>query len=128
MASLNSCSFIGNVGHIETKYTQSGDPVTKFSLAVNERYKDRDGNKQERTEWVNVTIFGKPAEIAERYVHKGDLLFVHGTLRTHQYEKGGEKRYFTEIICDNFQMCGGKQQDSKANEADAGDFNDDIPF
>lgn len=131
MASLNSCSFIGNVGNIDTRYTAGGSPVTKLSLAVNENWKDKDGNKQEHTEWVRITIFGKLAEIAEQYVSKGQMLYINGKQRTSSYEKEGQKHYSTEVIATTMQMLGGrdKPQASGGPEPASDDFGDStIPF
>ncbi|HEV8631382.1 MAG TPA: single-stranded DNA-binding protein, partial [Thermoanaerobaculia bacterium] len=87
-----------------------GQPVASFSLATSRRYKDRDGNRQEQTEWHNVVCYGKSAEIAGQYLTKGKQVFVEGRIQTRSWDdkNTGEKKYKTEIICENFQMLGGR--------------------
>lgn len=109
MASLNLCQFIGNVGKIETRYLTRGDAVVNLSLACNESYKDKNGDKQEKVEWVNVTIYGKLAEIAGKYVEKGKQLYISGRISTRKYtDKNGIDRYTTEIIATDMKMLGSK--------------------
>lgn len=115
MASLNSCAFIGNVGQIETKYLPSGESVTNLSLAVNDKYKNKAGEMVEHTEWVRVSLFGKLSEIAERYVKKGDPLYVSGQMKTRKWQdKDGQDRYTTEIRGDRLQMLGSKNGNESA--------------
>ena len=148
MASLNQCNFIGNVGQIDTRYLPSGEAVTNLSLAVNDKYKNKAGEMVEHTEWVRVSFFAKLAEIASKYVHKGDPLYVSGQMRTRKYtDKEGQERYSTEIRGDRMQMLGSKgsddsgqqrqqeprQQQQPAQQSGGGssgfeDFSDDIPF
>ncbi|MDE3023267.1 MAG: single-stranded DNA-binding protein [Pseudomonadota bacterium] len=134
MASLNQCNFIGNVAKIETRYLPNGDAVTKFTLAVNETWK-KDGEKQERVEWVNCVVYRRLAEIAEKYVTKGMPLFVSGKLQTRKWQdKEGQDRYSTEIIVNELQMLGSKggQESRPAQQEQPGmgdEFVDqDIPF
>lgn len=139
MASLNLCQFIGNVGKIETRCLQNGDAVTNLSLAANEQWKDKaTGEKKERTEWVNVSMFGKLAEIATQYVVKGSLIYVAGRMQTRKWtDKEGADKYTTEIIADQMKMLGGRQDAPKeakpepAPKQDNGmpqDMLDDVPF
>ena len=135
MASLNQCNFIGNVGKVETKYLASGDAVTNISLAVNETYKNKQGEKVENTEWVRVSYYGKVAEIAEKYVSKGDPLYVSGSLKTNKYtDKDGQEKYSTEIRGKELVLLGRKteggatQHEAPTRQAAPDDFNDDIPF
>ncbi len=115
MASLNQCNFIGNVGKIETRYMSNGDAVTNISLAVNENYKDKNGEKVEKTEWVNCVIYRKLAEIASQYVKVGAPLYLAGKLATRKWQdKEGKDRYTTEIIVNELQMIGGKQDGGQA--------------
>ena len=76
MASLNLCQFIGRIGKIENRYMSNGDAVVNCSIAVNESYKDKNGDKQEKTEWVNVVVYRKLAEIMASYCTKGILIYV----------------------------------------------------
>lgn len=104
MASLNKCMFIGNVGKIETHFMTNGEAVTNFSLACNESWKDKNGEKQERTEWVNCIAYRKLAEVMQKYVKKGQPLYVEGKLQTRKYQtKDGQERYTTDIIVNEIQ-------------------------
>ena len=141
MASLNLCQFIGHIGKIDTRYLSNGDAVTNCSLAVNESWKDKDGNKQEKCEWVNVTAYRKLAEIMAEYCKKGTQIYVSGKLQTRKWtDKEGIERYTTEIIATNMKMLGSRSGDSEKsapaksqNSAQSGtgfdDMDDsDIPF
>lgn len=109
MASLNQCNFIGNVGKIETRYMANGEAVTNLSLACNETWKNKDGEKQEKCEWINCTIYRKLAEIAAEYVKVGQQLFVSGKMATRKWQdKEGKDRYTTEIIVNEMKMLGSK--------------------
>lgn len=116
MASLNSCSFIGNVGKIETRFMTNGEAVTNFSLAVNESYKDKQGEKVDKTEWVNCTAYRKLAEIMQEYVKVGSPLYISGKMSTRKLvdKETGKDRYTTEIIVNEMQMLGSKPADDGA--------------
>jgi single-strand DNA-binding protein len=115
MASLNLCQFIGNVGKIETRHLTSGDAVVNLSLACNESYKDKNGDKQEKIEWVNVTIYGKLGEVATKYVEKGKQLYISGRMSTRKWtDKNGIERYTTEIIATELKMLGSKSGSSES--------------
>jgi len=106
---VNKVILVGNLGRDpEVRSLPSGQPVASFSVATSRRWKDRDGNRQEQTEWHNVVCFGKQAEIAGQYLTKGKQIFVEGRIQTRSWDDktSGEKKYRTEIICDNFQMLG----------------------
>ncbi len=97
---LNKVMLIGNVGKDpEGKVTPNGQSVTRFTLATSERWTDEDGAKQERTDWHNITVWGKQAELVSSYVHKGSLVFVEGSIRTSSWDdkESGQKKYKTEI-------------------------------
>lgn len=105
----NKAFLIGNLGRDpEIRSTQSGQPVANFSIATNRRWTDRNGQRQEQTEWHNIVCFGRQAEIAGQYLQKGRQIFVEGRIQTRSWDdrQSGEKRYRTEIVCDNFQMLG----------------------
>lgn len=105
MASLNKVLLIGNVGKDpEIKTFASGNKVASITLATTERYKDRNGEQKEDTEWHSVQAFGKLAEVVERFVHKGSLLYLDGKIRTRSYEADGRTMYRTEILADHIQM------------------------
>jgi len=113
MAGVNKAIILGNLGRDpEVRYMPSGDAVASFSIATSERYKDKDGNTQERTEWHNVTAFGRQAEIAGEYLRKGSQAFVEGRIRTEKYtDKEGVERYATKIIVDRLTLVGGRRDD-----------------
>ena len=105
MASLNKVTLIGNVGKDpEIKTLASGNKVANITLATSERYKDRNGEQKEDTEWHSVQAFGKLADVVERFVHKGSLLYLDGKIRTRSYEADGRTVYRTEILADHIQM------------------------
>ena len=126
MASLNKVLLIGNVGKDpEIKTFASGNKVASITLATTERYKDRNGNQKEDTEWHSVQVFGKLADIVERFVHKGSLLYVEGKIRTRSYESDGRTIYKTEIVANAIQMLDRRQQEQRPAKAD--DNDDDLP-
>ena len=131
---LNKVMLIGNVGtEPEFKATAAGTPLVSLSLATNEKWTDKSGNKQEKTEWHRCTAFGRTAELIGQYVHKGSKVYVEGKITTNQYEKDGEKRYSTEIIVNSIQFLDSKSQAqepqrAKPQAAPQDDFDDDIPF
>ena len=105
MASLNKVTLIGNVGKDpEIKTFASGNKVASITLATSERYKDRNGEQKEDTEWHSVQAFGKLADIVERFVHKGSLMYLDGKIRTRSYEADGRTVFRTEILADHIQM------------------------
>ncbi len=108
---LNKVMLIGNLGRDpEVRSTPSGQNVASFSLATNRKWKDRDGNRQEQTEWHNIVCWGRQAEIAGQYLTKGKQIYIEGRIQTRSWDDkaSGEKKYRTEIICDNFQMLGSR--------------------
>ncbi len=108
---VNKVILIGNLGRDpEVRSTPSGQTVASFSLATNRKWRDRDGNRQEQTEWHSIVCWGRQAEIAGQYLTRGKQIYVEGRLQTSSWEdrQTGEKKYRTEVICDNFQMLGGR--------------------
>ena len=99
MASVNRVILIGNLGRDpEIRYTQSGEPIANFSLATNETWTDKSGQKQERTEWHRVEVFGKPAQVVRDYLTKGRQVYVEGSVRYDEWtDKDGNKRNTTKI-------------------------------
>ena len=122
MASKNLVILIGNLGKDpELRYTASGTAVCNFSLATTENYKDRDGNKQEKTEWHNIVIWRQLAEIAGKYLTKGKQIYVEGKIQTRSYDdRDGNKRYVTEIVVDQMQMLGPKSDANSQGDTNAG--------
>jgi single-strand DNA-binding protein len=110
MASLNKVQIIGNLGK-DPEVRQAGDSqVANFSVAVTDKFKGRDGNMQERTEWVNVVCWRKLAEIAQQFLKKGSQVYVEGRLQTRKWQdQSGADRYTTEVVADNFQMLGRRE-------------------
>lgn len=110
MASLNKVLLIGNLGKDpETRYMPSGGAVCNFSIATTDRYKDKQGQQQEKTEWHNITMYNRLAEIAAQYLKKGSSVYVEGRLQTRKWQdKTGADRYTTEIIADQMQMLGSR--------------------
>ena len=110
---MNRITIIGRVGQEPKVHTfDSGTKKASFSLATSEKYKDKEGNKVEETEWHNCVIFGKLAEVVEKYVHKGDLLALEGKVKTREYEVDGNKKYITEVICQTMEMLTPKSEKS----------------
>ena len=159
MASVNKVILLGNLGRDpETRYTTGGDAVTNLNVATNEQWKDKNGEKQERTEWHRVVLFGRQAEVAGEYLKKGRSVYIEGRLQTRKYtDKDGVEKYSTEIVADRMQLVGGGREggggEVEFNAAGGGgrrdtgaapaggaaksggapkkntdDFDDDIPF
>lgn len=132
MSDLNLCQFIGRLGQDpKTTYMPNGNAVTNISIAVGEQWRDKDGEKQERTTWVNVVAFGKLAEIMAQYTSRGSRIYLSGSLRTRQWEKDGQKHYTTEIVAKEMQLLdrkeGGAEKPAEVGFSDMDDF-DRIPF
>jgi single-strand DNA-binding protein len=158
MASVNKVILIGNLGRDpETRYMPDGGAITNISVATTDTWKDKQGEKQEKTEWHRVAFFGRLAEIAGEYLKKGSQVYVEGRLQTRKWQdKDGNDKYTTEIVADRMQMLGSRQgmgggasepppdrggEPSAGGAARAGgkpaakggggkfdDFEDDIPF
>lgn len=118
MASVNKCIFIGNLGRDpEIRYMPSGDAMANFSIACTDSFKGKTGEKQERTEWVRIVMFGKQAEIAGEYLKKGSSVYIEGRLQTRKWtNKEGQDQYTTEIVADRMQMLGGRSGGSNSFE------------
>ena len=110
MASVNKVIIIGNLGRDpEMRYMPSGDAIANLRIATAEKYKDRNGEMQESTEWHSVAFFGKTAEVCGQYLKKGSQVYVEGSLRTRKWQdKDGNDRYTTEIRGDRMQMLGSR--------------------
>lgn len=129
MASINKAIIIGNLGNDpEIRYSSGGDAIANMNIATTDSRKDKNGNKQEKTEWHRVVIFGKLAEICGEYLKKGSQVYIEGKLQTRKWtDKSDIERYTTEIVADRMQMLGGNKR-SEANKFDALHITDDIPF
>ena len=119
MASVNKVILLGNLGRDpETRYTTGGDAVTNLNIATSEQWKDKSGEKQERTEWHRVVLFGRQAEVAGEYLKKGRSVYIEGRLQTRKYtDKDGVEKYSTEIVADRMQLIGGGR-DSAGGDAE----------
>ncbi len=113
---LNNCQFIGRLGQDpEIKYLPSGDAVANFSVAVGEKWKDKQGQAQERTEWVNCAAFGKLGEIIGEHLRKGSQVFISGKMKTEKYQaQDGTDRYSTKIVVRDMQMLGSKSDNQQS--------------
>jgi len=120
--SVNRVILVGRLGRDpETRYTSSGQAVANFSLATDESYKDRNGERQKRTEWHKIVVWGKQAEIAQQYLKKGSLVFIEGRIQSREWQdKEGQKRTSFEIVASNFRMLGGRAEGAAAAAGAAG--------
>ena len=142
MASLNKVMLIGNLGKDpEVRFTASGQAVASFSLATSEKFKGKSGDMEERTEWHNITLWGKLAEIAGEYLSKGKTVYIEGRLQTRKWQdKSGNDRYTTDIVGDKMQMLSAKGERSSGGDSSSAAKtgstsyeeppfqDDDIPF
>ncbi len=119
--SVNKVILVGRLGRDpETRYTSGGQAVANFSVATDESYKDKNGERQKRTEWHKIVVWGKQAEIAQQYLKKGSLVFIEGRIQSREWQdKEGQKRTSFEIVASNFRMLGGRG-DGMAAGASAG--------
>jgi len=120
MASVNKVILIGNLGRDpETRYTTGGDAVTNLNIATSETWKDKAGEKQEKTEWHRVVLFGRQAEIAGEYLKKGRSVYIEGRLQTKKYtDKDGVEKYSTEIVGDRMQLLGSRDGGGAGGDAE----------
>lgn len=128
MASVNKVILVGNLGRDpELKYMPNGEAVCNFSIATTDSWKDKAGAKQERTEWHNIVMYRKLAEIAGEYLKKGRPVYIEGRLQTRKWQtKEGDDRYTTEIVADSMQMLGGREGGGQS-QSGGGDYNQDAP-
>lgn len=133
---VNKVILVGGLGKDpELKFTPSGQAVCNFSLATSESFKDKNGEKQSKTEWHNIVIWGKLAEIANQYLKKGSQVYLEGKITTRSWDdKDGNKKYTTEIVVSSFQFLSGtkgkdegEQQQSQPVGSNTED-NSDLPF
>ncbi len=142
MASVNKAILIGNLGaDPELRYTPSGSAVASFNIATTEKWKGKDGQLQERTDWHRIVLWERQAEIAKEYLRKGSSVYIEGRIQTRNYEdKDGIKRYVTEIIGQRMQLLGGRagagapagegdsSEQPPAPPTDLAHEDDDLPF
>jgi len=127
---INKVILIGRMGKDpEVRYTADGAMITNFTLATDEQWKDKNGEKVQKTEWHNISCFGKLAEICGNYLHKGSKIYVEGKIQTRSYEdKEGIKRYSTSIIIHDMKMLDSKGQGNAAPEPNNSTPMEDVPF
>lgn len=141
MAGVNKVILVGNLGKDpEVRHLDGGTAVANFPLATTESYKDKSGQRQNQTEWHNIVLWRGLAEVAEKYLKKGNQVYIEGKLRSRSWEdKEGNTRYITEIVADSMTMLGSKKDNEdkqfhpsteKSSEAPImeNDENDDLPF
>lgn len=138
MASVNKAILIGNLGaDPELRYTSGGTAVASFGIATTEKFKNKDGEQQEKTEWHNIVCWARLAEIANEYLRKGSSVYIEGRIQTRSYDdKDGIKRYRTEIVARQMQLLGGRpksdqgpsSQPSAPSEPETSVDDDDLPF
>jgi single-strand DNA-binding protein len=116
MAGVNKVILVGNLGKDpEVRHLESGVPVASFSIATSESYNDKKtGERKTVTEWHNIVLWRGLAEVAEKYLHKGDQIYIEGKLRTRQWEKDGVTRYTTEIVGENMTMLGSRPRSEES--------------
>lgn len=119
MSGVNKAILVGRLGKDpDVRHLESGVVVANFPIATSEVYRDRvTGEKREQTEWHNIVLWRGLAEIAERYLKKGEMVYIEGKLRTRSWEKDGITRYTTEVVCDNMTMLSPKSSDSSNNDS-----------
>lgn len=138
---VNKVIIVGNLGKDpEVRFTPGGRAMARFPVATSEKWTDQDGNRQERTEWHNVVVWGKQAETCGQYLAKGRQVFVEGSLRSRQYDdKDGNRRYITEVVARDVRFLGGgaggggggRSEGSAGGVPPGEDYgppDDDIPF
>ncbi len=117
---VNKAILVGRLGRDpEVRYTASGTPVANFSLATDESWTDKNGERQRRTEWHQIVVWSRLAEICERYLRKGRLVFIEGTIQTREWEdRDGNRRRTTEIVARNMQMLGSRSDEMGMGSGD----------
>ena len=123
MAGVNKVIILGNLGKDpEMRYQPNGGAIANFNVATSETFKDKEGNKQERTEWHRVVLFGRTAEVAGEYLRKGSTAYIEGRLQTRKWtDKEGQERYTTEIVGDRLQLIGGRNGGQGNHNEEDGD-------
>jgi single-strand DNA-binding protein len=129
MSSVNKVILLGNIGKDpEVRETKAGN-IVNMVMATSEKYTDKSGQKQENTEWHNLVVFGKLADVVSKYVKKGDKLYVEGSITTRKWEdKEGNTRYTTEVKVRDLTMLGGGEKKPQPALATVDEGEDDLPF
>ena len=127
--SVNKVILVGRLGKDpDLRYTASGTAVANFTLATSERYKDRNGESQEKTEWHNIVVWRNLAEICGKYLKKGKQVYIEGKIQTRSYDdRDGNKRYITEVVADQMQMLGRANDEADSQRGYEPSFPDEPP-
>ncbi len=131
MTGVNKVILVGHLGRDpEVRHTESGTTVANFNIATTERYNDKQGERQERTEWHRIVAWAKLADICEKYLHKGKQVYIEGRLQTRSWDEDGKKRYTTEVVARELVMLGKRDEvvDVPDTSAPAAQSDDDLPF
>jgi len=127
MASVNKVIIVGRLGQpVELRQTQGGNQVASFSMATSEKFKDKQGQQQEQTEWHNITLWGKQAELAGQYLQKGSMVYIEGKLKTDSWEDNGVKKFKTSIVGNVMQFLDSKPQ-GQQQQQQSGGFGQQAP-
>jgi len=127
MASLNRVQLIGRLGKDpETRKTAKGNAYTSFPLAVDRKWKDKKGALHQETDWFNVEAWGNLAEICQKYLKKGKLVYLEGRLRTRRYEQEGSPRYFTTVVLNSLQMLERKAKEPILEEEEVEETDEEV--
>jgi len=129
MASVNKAILIGNLGRDpEIRYTPSGQAVASFTIATSEKWRDKEGQMQERTDWHNIVCWGKQAELANQYLKKGRPVYIEGRIQNRSYDdKEGNKKYISEVVVQRLQFLGGRPEDAGAGGSGAAGGHQELP-
>jgi single-strand DNA-binding protein len=125
MPTLNRVQLIGRLGRDpESKFTPTGKKVTQFSMAVRNRWKDKNGETKESIEWVNIEAWGRLGEVCQEYLKKGSLIYLEGRIKTDKYEEKGETRYFTKVVAQSLEFLDKRpaEEQMMAMEEDPGEY------
>lgn len=129
---VNKVILVGHLGRDPEIQSYDGAKKASFSLATTEKYKDKNGQPVSQTEWHNIVMWRGLAEVVEKYLHKGDLVYIEGKIRTRTYEENGNKKYFTEILADEMTMLSTKHENDPApNDGPSNNTDNDktdLPF
>jgi single-strand DNA-binding protein len=133
MKGVNKVIIVGSLGNDpEIRANQSGSTVCNFNVATNEEWRDKQGEKQSKTEWHRIVVWGKLAEICGQYLTKGSQVYLEGKIQTRQWEKDGVKQYTTEIVASEMQILGSKGDKPAAKPQSKSSYDDlsaeDLPF
>ena len=130
MKGINKVIIVGTLGNDpEVRYMKNGDAVANISIATSESWKDKSGEKVEKTEWHKAVLYRGLGDIAGKYLKKGSQVYIEGKIQTRKWQdKDGQDRYTTEIVAREMQMLGGKLQKTETSHQVSADFDDDCPF